>query len=111
MRLKLSMPTDASVAPRVPPSTIRKAGMSMNAAGEVPLMIPPTRMPKAATTIPMTVAAFISIVQSAGAARTSGAGSRVAGRKGEGGHLGAAGALGEQWGALAHRMAGGAQLA
>ncbi len=79
MRLQSSMPTDASVAPRVPPSTIRNAGMSMNEAGEVPLMIPPTRMPKPATTIPMTVAAFMSIVQSAGRLGTSGPGGRIGG--------------------------------
>src|SRR4051795_10078368 len=55
-----SMPHDAIQAPNVPPSTMRNAGMLMNAAGEVPSMTAPPRRPTAATAIPMAVAAFIT---------------------------------------------------
>ena len=40
--------------------TISSAGMSMNAVGVTPPMIPLTRIPIAATEIPIPVAAFIS---------------------------------------------------
>src|SRR6476469_10060517 len=54
------MPHDAMQAPNVPPRTMRKAGMLMNAAGEVPSMTAPPRRPTAATAIPMAVAAFMT---------------------------------------------------
>src|SRR6202012_4094245 len=110
MRLNPSMPTEASVTPHVPPSTISRAGISMNEAGETPPMIPLIRMPPAATAIPIAVAAFISLVQSAGLARTSGTGRVIGGRKGEGGDVVTLRAVGEQRDARAHGMAGGAQL-
>src|SRR4051794_10402024 len=55
-----SMPHDAIQAPNVPPSTMRNAGMLMNAAGEVPSMTAPPRRPTAATAIPIAVAAFMT---------------------------------------------------
>src|SRR3954463_2690729 len=54
------MPHDAMQAPKVPPRTIRNAGMLMNAAGDVPSMTAPPRRPTAATAIPMAVAAFMT---------------------------------------------------
>src|SRR3954466_13878326 len=55
-----SMPHDAMQAPNVPPSTIRNAGMLMNATGEVPSMTAPPRRPTAAIPIPIAVAAFMT---------------------------------------------------
>ncbi len=56
--------------------------MSINEAGEFPPIIPLIRMPPAATAIPIAVAAFISLVQSAGEARTSGTGGVFADERG-----------------------------
>src|SRR5919112_137887 len=59
MSLIFSIVVPAKVAPNVPPSTIRSAGMFRNAAGEAPSMRAPTASPANATPIPMAVEAFI----------------------------------------------------
>src|ERR1700690_2147444 len=70
------MPTLAIVAPPVPPQTISRAGMSMNAAGLVPSIIALRRIPNAATPMPTAVAGFI-VVRSAGVANPSAGGLRA----------------------------------
>src|SRR3954451_5036843 len=57
--LIFSIVVPAKVAPNVPPSTIRSAGMLRNAAGDAPSIRAPTASPANATPIPMAVEAFM----------------------------------------------------
>src|SRR3954469_4255190 len=59
MSLIFSIVVPAKVAPNVPPSTIRSAGMFRNAAGDAPSIRGPTASPANATPIPMAVEAFM----------------------------------------------------
>src|SRR4051812_20935692 len=59
MSLIFSIVVPAKVAPNVPPSTIRSAGMFRNAAGEAPSISAPTASPANATPIPIEVEAFM----------------------------------------------------
>src|SRR3954452_5299015 len=59
MSLIFSIVVPAKVAPNVPPSTIRSAGMFRNAAGEAPSIRAPTASPANATPIPIEVEAFM----------------------------------------------------